>query len=132
VPPDQVPLYTAAADVIYYGFDESHPNAQYSAPNKLFEALAAGRALVTGRFGEIGRIVARERCGLTLPLLTVQNLTTALGRLRQPELLETYKRRALRAGRERYNWSRAADELLRAYAQVLPSRPGEDTSSVDS
>jgi len=132
VPPDQVPLYTAAADVIYYGFDESHPNARYSAPNKLFEALAAGRAVVTGRFGEIGRIVAGERCGLTLPVLTAESLTAALSRLREPGVLETFQRRALRAGRERYNWSRAAGELLRAYAEVLPGRPEEDTSSAGS
>jgi len=128
VPPDQVPRYTAAADVIYYGFDESHPNARYSAPNKLFEALAAGRAVVTGRFGEIGRIVARERCGLTLPALTAGSLAEALGRLREPGVLEAFQRRALRAGRERYNWSRAAEELLRAYQAVLPGRPAEHSA----
>lgn len=128
VPPDQVPRYTAAADVIYYGFDESHPNARYSAPNKLFEALAAGRAVITGRFGEIGQIVARERCGLTLPALTAESLSAALGRLRDPELLRDCQRRALRAGRERYNWSRAAEELLRAYAAVRPGRPGDALS----
>jgi len=132
VPPDRVPLYTAAADVIYYGFDESHPNAQYSAPNKLFEALAAGRAVVTGRFGEIGRIVARERCGLTLPVLTAESLTAALNSLRYPEILEAFQCRALRAGRERYNWTRAAGELLRAYAEVLSGRPEGDASAAAS
>jgi glycosyltransferase involved in cell wall biosynthesis len=132
VPPDQVPLYTAAADVIYYGFDPSHPNARYSAPNKLFEALAAGKAVVTGRFGEIGRIVAEEECGLTLPAITAQSLAAALDQLQDRNVLESFQRRALQAGRERYNWSRASEELLRAYAEVLADRPEGNTATAGS
>ncbi|MEA1970367.1 MAG: glycosyltransferase family 4 protein, partial [Thermodesulfobacteriota bacterium] len=48
VNPDKIPFYTAMSDVIFYGFDPSNPNAKYSAPNKLFEALAAGKPTLTG------------------------------------------------------------------------------------
>jgi glycosyltransferase involved in cell wall biosynthesis len=128
VPPDQVPLYTTMADIIYYGFDEAHPNARYSAPNKLFEALAAGKAVVTGQFGEIGRIVAQERCGLALSVLTAEGLAAAFARLRDRKLLETFQFNALRAGRERYNWARAAKELLRAYGDLMTGGSGRRPS----
>jgi hypothetical protein len=53
VDPARIPLYTAMWDVIYYGLDASNPNARYSAPNKLFEALAAGRAVLCNDCGEV-------------------------------------------------------------------------------
>ena len=53
----QIADYTCAADVVYYGFDPENPNARFSAPNKLYEALAAGRPLITGDFGEIADVV---------------------------------------------------------------------------
>jgi len=52
---------------VYYGFDPNNPNARFSAPNKLFEALAAGKPLVTGDFGEIGEVVRESECGVILP-----------------------------------------------------------------
>jgi len=131
VPPDQVPLYTVAADIIYYGFDETHPNARYSAPNKLFEALAAGKAVVTGQFGEIGRIVSRERCGLTLPVLTAESVAAAFARLQDRKLLMTFQHNALKAGRERYNWAQAARQLLRAYGELTPRRTGGQASPAE-
>ncbi len=131
VSPDQVPLYTVAADIIYYGFDETHPNAQYSAPNKLFEALAAGKAVVTGQFGEIGDIVSREQCGLTLPVLTAESVAAAFARLGDRKLLATFQHNALRAGRERYNWAQAARQLLRAYGELPPRRPGKGASQAE-
>lgn len=124
VDPSQVPLYTAVADVIYYGFDPANPNAQYSAPNKLFEALAAGKAVITGRFGEIADIVQRERCGLCLPSLTRENIADAFQTLRQRGILKCYQQNAERAGQERYNWPRAAQELLRAYERLGIGRDG--------
>ena len=37
----QIADYTCAADVVYYGFDPHNPNARFSAPNKLYEALGS-------------------------------------------------------------------------------------------
>src|SRR6185312_3246017 len=64
----QIADYTCAADVVYYGFDPANPNARFSAPNKLYEALTAGRPLITGDFGEIAEVVRQAKCGLVLPV----------------------------------------------------------------
>ncbi len=62
----QIADYTCAGDVVYYGFDPKNPNARFSAPNKLYEALAAGRPLITGDFGEIADVVRSSGCGIVL------------------------------------------------------------------
>ena len=118
VDPRRVPLYTCVVDVIYYGLDTSNPNARYSAPNKLFEALAAGKAVVCNDCGEIGRVVREEGCGVVVRELTSEALARAFGELRQPGRLAECQARARRAGQERYNWARAGQELLGLYHAV--------------
>ncbi|NQT54092.1 glycosyltransferase family 4 protein, partial [bacterium] len=121
VDPTQIPLYTAVSDVVYYGLDASNPNAQYSAPNKLFEALAAGKAVVCNDCGEIGRIVREEQCGIVVDTLTRDTLSQALDALSDPTALAEQQARAADAGARRYNWSQAERELLALYASFQPT-----------
>jgi glycosyltransferase involved in cell wall biosynthesis len=87
VKPSDVPGYTIASDAIYYGFDLTNPNARYSAPNKLFEALAAGCCVISGHFGEIQHIVARHDCGILVDDFSVDELTRALDACLDPQRL---------------------------------------------
>ncbi len=118
IPPAKVPLYTALSDVIFYGFDPNNSNAKYSAPNKLFEALASGKAVVTGDFGEIGRIVREEQCGVVLSNYTVDEIKKAFLEL-QSASLQRFKARSLNAGAIRYSWHRAREILLTSYKRLL-------------
>ena len=117
-PPD-VPGYTIASDVIYYGFDVTNPNARYSAPNKLFEALAGGCCIISGHFGEIQHIVARHDCGILVDDFSVDQLTRALDACLDPQRLLRWKQNAAHAGREHYNWERAEQLLIGAYANLV-------------
>lgn len=114
VNPEKVPYYTALADIVFYGFDPDNPNARFSAPNKLFECLAAGKAMLTGNFGEIGRIVAEMKCGIILPDYNVSTIQSAIGDMTADRLQE-YSRNALSAGQQRYCWSEAARALVDNY-----------------
>ncbi len=126
VDPGRIPLYTAAADVVYYGLEDTNPNSRYSAPNKLFEALAAGRAVLCNDCGEIGRIVAQQGCGAVVGELTAEAVASALEGLRDRERLAECSRRAREAGRHSYNWDLAAGRLLDLYRAVglLPGGKG--------
>jgi glycosyltransferase involved in cell wall biosynthesis len=117
VNPSRVPLYTALSDVVFYGFDPGNTNARFSAPNKLFEALASGKAVITGNFGEIGRIVREERCGIVLRDYTVDEIRNALLTLQSGALGES-KRRSMEAGAARYSWSKANETLLTQYRNL--------------
>jgi len=115
VPPSRVPFYTAMSDIIFYGFDPVNPNSKYSAPNKLFEALAAGKAVLTGDFGEVADIVRAEECGVVLRNYDKAAFDRALNNLAtDPSLLETLSKNARKAS-EKYNWDEAKQRLFQAY-----------------
>lgn len=121
VSPQDVGRYTAASDAVYYGFDPANANARFSAPNKLFEALAAGIPVVTARFGEIGDVVDATGCGILVPEYTADALESAIRQLLLPGRSEELRAAARRTG-ARFT-RRAADEALRAaYGRVLRPR----------
>lgn len=116
--PKDVPLYTCLGDVVFYGFDSENPNAKYSAPNKLFEALTAGKAIITGDFGEIGKIVKDEKCGVVLSNYSVSDLKNTLEILSSDSKLKMYQTNALMAAQKKYNWKNAETVLINEYAML--------------
>jgi glycosyltransferase involved in cell wall biosynthesis len=119
LPMQEVSRYVAVSDVIYYGLNPAYLNNYYSAPNALFSALASGKAVLTTTIGEIARIVAAERCGVVLESLDSDTVLAALHHLKDPRILDVYKRNAARAGVEQYNWANAQQALLASYARLL-------------
>jgi glycosyltransferase involved in cell wall biosynthesis len=117
VPPSKVPLYTAISDIIFYGFDPLNPNSKFSAPNKLFEALAAGKAIMTGDFGEIGKIVKDTECGLIIKKFTGEEIKKNLLSLR-PEILNRFRENSKKNTLEKYNWHNACVTLLEQYSRL--------------
>ena len=116
----QIADYTCAADVVYYGFDPGNPNARFSAPNKLYEALAAGRPLITGAFGEIADVVRKAACGIVLPKYSTEEIRQALARLRDPKTRGEMASNAARLGRASMNWEKGEQVLYREYSALLP------------
>lgn len=119
----EIPRYTSACDLVYYGFDLNNPNSHYSAPNKLFEALAAGRPMLTAKFGEIGEIVSLNHCGVILNDYSVLEILRGLDACIDPAFLVQLKTAAAGAGRTEYTWERAEQVLLGAYGELLPAPP---------
>ncbi len=116
--PDRVPLISVVSDVIYYCLADSSGNNKYSAPNKLFEALAAGKAIMTTSLGEIARIVKNDKCGVTLNKINKEELLGAFSEFRNKSVLDKYKENSLKAGRKKYNWGNAEKILLNAYRDI--------------
>lgn len=115
-----IPGYTCAGDVVYYGFDAENPNARFSAPNKLFEALAAGKPLIVGDFGEIGEVVRNVSCGIILPNYSAEEIRGALEKLREEKLRSSLADNARRHGRSAMNWQKGEEVLYREYSAILP------------
>jgi glycosyltransferase involved in cell wall biosynthesis len=121
VPGKEIPAYTCAGDVVYYGFDPANPNAKFSAPNKLFEALAAGKPLLTGDFGEIADVVRQAACGIVLPEYNAYEILHALAILRDPAARSEMASNAKRFGGAVMNWEKGEEILNREYAALLPA-----------
>lgn len=117
-----IPRYTCAADIVYYGFDPKNPNASFSAPNKLYEALAAGRALITGNFGEIAEVVRNGECGVVLPEYSSATIGEAITTLKNSELRARFASNARRLGETTMNWTRGEETLFEEYSALL-SKP---------
>jgi glycosyltransferase involved in cell wall biosynthesis len=113
--------YTCASDAVYYGFDPQNPNARFSAPNKLFEALAAGKPLITGDFGEIADVVREASCGIILSEYSAGTIREALATLEDPVLRSRFAANARQFGRSFLNWERAEQVLRRDYSALVPA-----------
>jgi glycosyltransferase involved in cell wall biosynthesis len=116
----QIADYTCAGDVVYYGFDPKNPNARFSAPNKLYEALAAGRPLITGDFGEIADVVREAQCGIVLPTYSAAEIQKALAVLENQEVCNAMAQNASQCGRTSMNWEKGEEVLYREYSVMLP------------
>lgn len=116
----QIADYTCAADVVYYGFDPQNPNARFSAPNKLYEALAAGRPLITGDFGEIADVVREARCGVVLPEYSAKEIERAVKALEEPGARSGMAAKAAEFGHSVMNWEKGEQVLYHGYATLLP------------
>ena len=121
VAPERVPALTLACDVVYYALRPGTLAMAYSPPNKLYEALAAGRAMLAGDFGEIARVVREYDCGVLVENVTLPNVAEALSILSDRRRLATMQANARRAAVERYNWPHAEAALLKLYRSVLPA-----------
>ncbi len=106
--------------MIYYGFDPHNPNARFSAPNKLYEAVAAGRPLITGDFGEIADVVREAGCGIVLAEYSVGEIQKALDVLANRQVRDSMAANAWRFGRTSMNWDRGVAVLHAEYSRFLP------------
>ena len=133
IDPHRVPLLTAVADIVYYGHDPAHAYAAYNAPNKLYEALAAGKALIaTDIGGELSHVIRSTQCGLLLPEAGVSTIGAALDTLADGTLLAELQERAAQAGLTTYNWAVGRQKLQSAYASLLQATDGKTGSVLEA
>jgi glycosyltransferase involved in cell wall biosynthesis len=124
VHPDDVPAWTASADVSIVAVPADSLNQRLSSPNKFWESLTAGTPIVVGRDLEVMRsIVESGRIGATGDPLDPADLARALaGVLDQPaEAYEAMRARALALAAERYNWEAAVEPYLAAVGRLVPT-----------
>jgi glycosyltransferase involved in cell wall biosynthesis len=92
----------------------------FAAPNKLFEYMMAGLAVVSSDLPVLRDVVSTANCGLLYPAGNVQSLADALHRLVEDRaLLAAYKENARRAAVERYNAGIEEGRLLDLYGRLL-------------
>ena len=114
---DVIPL-THASDVVYSLLDPSKRVFRDAAPNKLFEAVVAGRPILVTKGTWAAREVEAADCGVSLEY-TKEALHEALKDLqRDSGRRERMGRNAFRLAQEKYNWSRDEAVLLSAYRRL--------------
>jgi glycosyltransferase involved in cell wall biosynthesis len=91
-------------------------------PNKLFDYMAAGLAVITSDAVPAARIVHATQAGVVFRSKDAADLARAIGELRHAPLREQCAAAGRRAILERYSWERDVERLLQT-VQRLVRRP---------
>lgn len=124
VPVDDVPAYVDASDVAVAPMVPNPDGSDFfNSPVKLFEYMAAGRAVVASRLGQIVDVVEDGETGLLVEPDDPEALARAVVRLAlDPELRERLGRNARRAAVERHTWRRNAARVVEAYDEAVAGK----------
>jgi glycogen synthase len=94
-------------------------NNRFSTPNKLFEFMAAGTAVVASDLPELAHVINTENIGLVFEPGQSAEIAKVINELAaDPQRVTQMRKRALVAARERHNWSVEEQELLKVYTSL--------------
>lgn len=128
VPPDELAVWVASADVGAMPNQPATANERLSTPNKLFESMAVGLPVVSSDFPSRRRIVLDDPAG---PLGAVcdptspASIAAAIRSILDLSAAERadLRRRILRAAHERWNWETESARLVALYEELAAERP---------
>jgi glycosyltransferase involved in cell wall biosynthesis len=109
-------LPAADVGVIPHYADESWHT---TVPNKLFDYMAAGLAIVTSDARPAARVIRETGAGLVYRHGDAAALARAIATLADPELRQACAQHGQRAVRERFHWERDVERLLAALQDVV-------------
>jgi glycosyltransferase involved in cell wall biosynthesis len=113
IPNDELLDWTAAADIGLCNIVNSSLSYYTSLPNKLFEYIIAGIAIIGSDSPEIGRVVQEEGVGEVADPVDPESLAAATRTILSD--LDRY-RAATHAAALKYNWGIEQQKLLSVYA----------------
>ncbi len=127
VPPEEIPAWTAAADVAAIAIQPTTLNHRLTTPTRLFDALGAGVPVVASDLPGIASIVRAAGCGVLCDPTDPAAIAAALREvLDGPPERRLALREASLAAAERYAWERQVEQLLHVYAR-FGARPASTT-----
>ena len=101
-------------------------NYLFSSPNKLFEYMSAGLAVICSDLPVLREVVSDADCGLLYEAGNVEALAKAMRRLAADrDLLARFKANARRAAVQRYNAAHEEGTLLNIYRWLIANREGD-------
>ena len=114
----EVPRYLSIFDAAVAAFRDLDI-AFCGSPIKLFEYMAAGRAIVASRIGQIPEIVEHDRTALLVEPGNVDQLADALVRLSGDPALRQRLGTAAQQEGQQYSWEAYAEQLIGIYRTAI-------------
>lgn len=122
VPHAKIPQLLAVADVVTVPYPQL-PQEMWFSPLKLYEYMAAGKAIVASAAGQIKNVIRHEENGLLVTPGDVAELAQACRHLVQnPAERQRLGQQAQREAETEHAWSRQVERLERVYEAALRSR----------
>jgi glycosyltransferase involved in cell wall biosynthesis len=115
VPPADLHAYASGADIGVIPYLPVGLNNYFTAPNKLFEYMAAGLPIVASRLPELVRFVEGPGIGRTFAPGNPREIAKAIDEVWADQGAYQAMATAARAAHERYNWDVEAAKLRSGY-----------------
>jgi glycosyltransferase involved in cell wall biosynthesis len=122
VPPSDVASHLARADILVLPNSATAVSAAYTSPLKLFEYLAAGRAIVASDLPALREVLQHEVNALLVPPDDPAALAAGLGRLVNDPALAARLARAAFDLAPQFSWARRAERLEALLIPLAGSR----------
>jgi glycogen(starch) synthase len=121
VPPDELLSWTASADVAVMAIQPSSTNHEFTTPQKLWEAMAAGVPVVASDLPGMAEVIRETGAGVLCDPTSPASIAAALRQVLDaaPEERLALRRRVLATAHERYTWESQAATLFGLYATLL-------------
>lgn len=121
IPPSEVPAYLDACDLLVSPHVPLPEGIEFfGSPTKLFEYMAAGKAIIASRLGQIGDVLEHGVTAWLVDPGDVTDLADALVTLtEEPETRRELGARARRQAINHHGWQRNATRVLDAYAALV-------------
>lgn len=105
------------ADVGYFVHLDASLQRRFALPNKFFEYVMAGLALVVSDLPEMARLVRQYECGTLVPECNEESIARVINSLDRARIDEM-KRRSLAAAKE-LNWDAEREKMMSLYREIL-------------
>jgi len=126
--PDNVPLETINCDAVLMALDPANINNKLSAPNKLFEAMAAGVPIITCKELLMGQLVEREEIGLTFPWGRWDRLRAIImSMMFDKQRCSEMGKRSRKLAEKTHNWERCEERIESLY-RFVKRKPNPEVS----
>jgi glycosyltransferase involved in cell wall biosynthesis len=124
VPPSEIPSYLAACDIAVSPHIPLPKNTPFfGSPTKLFEYMAAGKAIVASRLGQIADVLDHERTALLVEPGEPSELAAALKALAGDHDLRQRLGRNAQVKAKEYTWLANAQRIVDAFESLLEIDP---------
>ncbi len=117
---ERVPVMLDACDILVSPHVPLAEGSEFfGSPTKLFEYMAAGKAIIASRLGQIGDVLAHNETALLVEPGDVKELCDAILRLaNDPELSSRIGNTAREAALFRHTWQQNAEVILRTFNEL--------------
>lgn len=117
VPFDQIVPAANEADIGYFVHLDTSPQRRFALPNKFFEYVMAGLALVVSDLPEMARLVREHDLGVLVPECEEESIARVINSLDRASIDEM-KRHSLSAAKV-LNWDAEQEKMMSLYREIL-------------
>jgi glycosyltransferase involved in cell wall biosynthesis len=126
VAPEDLLAWTASADVMVMPIQPTSTNHEFTTPQKLWEAIAAGVPVVASDLPGMAEIIRSAGVGVVCDPTRPESIADAIHSLvsQPPDARAALRRHVLEVGHHRYTWERQAGALLDLYGTLRQGGDG--------